>query len=111
MTRALKDDGVDDPGNAVSKATHSQLAARAVEAAVDAALGEVARQGGFSARQILVEARGEGMLAALPFLMVLDEKLIEVRDAIRALHALVDQTDPNDPIGVALTKVGLERVP
>lgn len=31
--------------------------------------------------------------------------------AIRALHDLVDQTDPADPIGVALTKVGLEHRP
>ncbi len=36
---------------------------------------------------------------------------IELRDQVRALHDLVDQTDPNDPIGVALTKVGLERRP
>lgn len=36
---------------------------------------------------------------------------IELRDQVRALHDLVDQTDPHDPIGVALTKVGLERRP
>ena len=36
---------------------------------------------------------------------------IELRDQVRALHDLADQTDPNDPIGVALTKVGLERRP
>jgi hypothetical protein len=36
---------------------------------------------------------------------------IELRDQVRALHDLVDQTDPNDPIGVALTQVGLERRP
>ena len=36
---------------------------------------------------------------------------IELRAQIRALHDLVDQTDPNDPIGVALTKIGLERRP
>jgi hypothetical protein len=36
---------------------------------------------------------------------------IELRDQVRALHDLVDQTDPNDPIGCALTKVGLARRP
>jgi hypothetical protein len=36
---------------------------------------------------------------------------VEQRDQIRALHDLVDQTDPSDPIGVALTKVGLARRP
>lgn len=32
-------------------------------------------------------------------------------DQVRALHALVDLTDPADPVGVALTKVGLARRP
>ena len=36
---------------------------------------------------------------------------VELRGQVRALHDLVDQTDPNDPIGVGLTKVGLERRP
>lgn len=36
---------------------------------------------------------------------------LELRDQIRALHDLVDQTDPNDPIGAALTRVGLARRP
>ena len=36
---------------------------------------------------------------------------IELRDQVRALHDLVDQTDPHDPIGVALTQVGLARRP
>jgi hypothetical protein len=144
------------------------LAARAVESAVDAALGELVRQCGTIDTQILVEARGAGMLAAKVYLERLDagttltpsmapmtdaelanytrhglayaaaeiiqstqgydhiatlrrltigdfgrlaDVLLELRDAIRDLHALVKQTDPNDPIGVALTKVGLERVP
>lgn len=30
---------------------------------------------------------------------------------IRALHELADFTDPEDPIGVALTRVGLDRIP
>jgi hypothetical protein len=34
---------------------------------------------------------------------------IEQRKQLRALHDLIDLTDPNDPIGVALTKVGLEH--
>jgi len=37
--------------------------------------------------------------------------LIELRDQVRALHDLVDQTDPSDPIGTALAKVGLARRP
>ena len=36
---------------------------------------------------------------------------VDLRAQVRAIHDLVDQTDPNDPIGVALTKVGLERRP
>ena len=36
---------------------------------------------------------------------------IELRDQVRVLHDLVDQTDPNDPIGVGLTKAGLARRP
>lgn len=32
---------------------------------------------------------------------------VELRAQVRSLHDLVDQTDPADPIGVALTKVGL----
>ena len=36
---------------------------------------------------------------------------VELRDALRALHDLVDQTDPSDPVGTALTKVDLARRP
>ena len=36
---------------------------------------------------------------------------VELRAQVRALHDLVDQADPNDPIGVGLTKIGLERRP
>ena len=36
---------------------------------------------------------------------------IEARDQIRALHDLVDQTNPNDAVGAALSKVGLARRP
>lgn len=31
--------------------------------------------------------------------------------AVQKLHEMVDQTDPGDPIGVALTRAGLERKP
>jgi hypothetical protein len=31
--------------------------------------------------------------------------------AVRMLHSFVDQTDPNCPIGTALTRAGLERCP
>ena len=34
---------------------------------------------------------------------------VELRGRVRALHDLVDQTDPHDPIGVGLTRVGLAR--
>ena len=44
-----------------------------------------------------------------PAFRVLARAHIELRDQIRALHDLVDQTDPSDPIGVALTNVGLAR--
>ena len=36
---------------------------------------------------------------------------VELRDQVRALHDLVDQTDPSDPSGAALTKVGLALRP
>jgi len=36
---------------------------------------------------------------------------VELRDQIRALHDLVDQADPNDPIRTALAKVGLASRP
>lgn len=42
------------------------------------------------------------------------EAIVEVRllkAGIAIMHGLVDLTDPNDPVGVALTKAGLERVP
>ena len=44
-----------------------ELARRAVESAVDAALGEVYRQAG-DLGNVLREARSEGMLAARPFI-------------------------------------------
>jgi hypothetical protein len=51
------------------------------------------------------------VLAEVQALQLLAGAYIELRDQIRALHDLVDQTDPNDPIGTALTKVGLARRP
>ena len=42
---------------------------------------------------------------------LLARSYVELRGQVRALHDLVDQTDPSDPIGVGLTKVGLERRP
>lgn len=44
-------------------------------------------------------------------LRVLARSHVELRDQVRALHDRVDQTDPRDPIGVALTEVGLARRP
>lgn len=40
-------------------------------------------------------------------LRVLARAHVELCDQVHALHGLVDLTDPADPIGVALTKVGL----
>lgn len=42
---------------------------------------------------------------------LLAQAYVELRGQVRALHDLVDQTDPNDPIGVGLTQVGLARRP
>jgi len=42
---------------------------------------------------------------------LLARSYVELREQVRTLHELVDQTDPNDPIGVALTKVGLAGKP
>jgi hypothetical protein len=42
------------------------------------------------------------------------EALVEIRllkAGIAIMHSLVDLTSPDDPVGVALTKAGLERVP
>jgi hypothetical protein len=36
---------------------------------------------------------------------------VELVNQVRALHDLVDQTDPHDPIGTALTAVGLAQKP
>lgn len=44
-------------------------------------------------------------------LQLLTGAYIELRDQVRALHDFVDQTDPNDPIGSALSRVGLARRP
>lgn len=44
-------------------------------------------------------------------LRLLARSYVELRDQVRALHDLVDQTDPSDPIGAALTGVHLERRP
>lgn len=46
-----------------------------------------------------------------PTLCLLARCFLELRDQVRALHALIVQTDPSDPIGVALARVGLERRP
>ena len=42
---------------------------------------------------------------------LLARSYIELREQVRALHELVDQTNPNDPIGAALTKAGLANKP
>jgi hypothetical protein len=46
-----------------------------------------------------------------PAIQLLAGCYIELRDQVRALHDLVDQADPNDPIDRALARVGLARRP
>ena len=55
--------------------TKRQLAERAVESAVDAALGEVQRQAGYMP-QIFKEARSIGLGAAQPFLSKMTTRTI-----------------------------------
>ena len=66
--------------------------------------------------QLLVKAAEAGLpdspdkLGVTPHAVCLLARAhVELRERVRALHDLVDQTDPNDPIGVGLTKAGLER--
>ncbi len=67
--------------------------------------------------QLLVSANTEDLPALLDTdlprgaLQLLAGAYIEQRDQIRALHDMVDQTDPSDPIGTALTRVGLAQRP
>lgn len=80
-------------------------------------LDDTARQLAEVAARVIAKAE-EISLPDLPEKLVTSHAIrflarayIELRDQVRALHDLVDQTDPNDPIGVALTKVDLERRP
>lgn len=81
-------------------------------------LNDSARQLAEAAARVIAKAEEIGLPdpphklgVTEPALRLLARCHIELRDQVRALHDLVDQTDPNDPIGVALTKVGLERRP
>ena len=75
------------------------------------------RQLAVAAAQVIVKAEEIGLpdspdkLVTPLALRLLARAYIDLRGQVRTLHDLVDQTDPNDPIGVALTKVGLERRP
>lgn len=79
-------------------------------------LHDVERQLAEAAARVVVKGEEIGLpapekLAPPATVRLLSRAFIELRDQIRALHDLVDQTDPNDPIGSALTKVGLARRP
>ena len=76
------------------------------------------RQLAEAAAQVIVKAEEIGLpdlpdkLGITPLAFrLLARAYVELRGQVRALHDLVDQTDPNDPIGVGLTKIGLERRP
>ena len=55
-----------------------------------------------------VQPNGPDLNAVLYTSHVVTE-LALLRAAVNAMHDMVDLTDPKDPIGVALTRVGLER--
>ena len=79
------------------------------------ALDDSARQLAEAAARVIAEAEEIGLpdppdLTPHAF-RLLARAHVELRDQVRALHDLVDQTDPHDPIGVALTRVGLARRP
>jgi hypothetical protein len=81
-------------------------------------LDEAERQIAEAAARVIAKAEEVGLPDAPTALGVtqrafrsLARAYVELRDQVRALHDLVDQTDPNDPVGAALTKVGLERRP
>lgn len=59
----------------------------------------------------MLEGDPEFIVGARPMMPRLIADLRKVRRQLRDLHDLVDQTDPHDAIGVALTRVGLERRP
>ena len=81
-------------------------------------LDEQGRRLAEAAASVIEEAERAG-LSDLPLNLgitpkafrLLARSYIELREQVRTLHELVDQTDPNDPIGVALTKVGLANKP
>ncbi len=58
-----------------------------------------------------LDLRDAQKLVPLHTIRLLARAHIELRDAVRALHDLVDQTDPSDPIDGALTRVDLARRP
>ena len=74
-------------------------------------LAEIAAQVIEKAEEIGLRDPPDKLGIAPHALRLLARAYMELRDQVRALHDLVDQTDPNDPIGVGLTKVGLERRP
>lgn len=65
--------------------------------------------------RLIVKTEEPELPATLDFppgaIQLLAGAYVKLRDQVRALHDLVDLTDPNDPIGTALTKVGLARRP
>jgi len=78
-----------------------------------ASLNDSGRRIAEAAAHVIAEAEEIGLpdppQLAAPAFRLLARAYIELRDQVRALHDFVDHTDPNDPIDVALTKVGLGR--
>lgn len=74
-------------------------------------LAETVAQVIVKAAQIGLPDTPSDLITSPDALRTLASGYLDLRDAIRALHDLVDLTDPSDQIGTALTKVGLERRP
>lgn len=80
-------------------------------------LDDIGRQFAEVTARVIVKATELGLpeapeqLTAPHAIRFLARAHVELRDQIRALHDLVDQTDPTDPLGWALTQVGLASRP
>lgn len=81
-------------------------------------LDDQERQLAEAAARVIAKAEEIGLVDAPDKLGVTPQALrllarayVELRGHVRALHDLVDLTDPSDPIGTALTKVGLAERP
>jgi hypothetical protein len=81
-------------------------------------LDEEARQLAEAAARLIAKAEEVGLADTpdqlgipLHAIRLLARAHVELRDAFRTLHDLVDHTDPTNPITITLGKLGLERRP